>query len=309
MTINGLAQPPYDTSVMGVVKGAFDYYGIACSPGDAFVGSGHAFVINIHEQLCTSGPYCWRNDRCFALLRNLGLDVELLGALAPTADGAEKARLEASVRAEMDQGTVCSLLNLDHQLLLGYDDEGFMAAQPWGDAADSTPARLSYGTWAECLTGPPIMFFKLTPANGKSSAALAAALDFGLDVWHHPQRFAECGYGLGERAYDNWIQAIDAGYGDGLGNWWNAVVWGECKARAGDYFQHLAAAESPAAESLGTVDRDRARELAVRYRSLAKLLYRVSDKTAAAADKRRLVGEARDLEADCMERIAGLRGA
>ena len=93
-----------------------------------------------------------------------------------------------------------------------------------------------------------------------------------------------------------------AGHGDGHGNWWNGVVWAECRERVGDCFQELAAAEFP-----GSIDRDRARRLALGYRNLAKRLYRVSDRTAAIADKRRLVAEARDLEADCIERLAELR--
>ena len=44
---------------MGVVKGAMDYSGIKTSDARAFGGSGHAFLINVHRQLCPSGPHCW----------------------------------------------------------------------------------------------------------------------------------------------------------------------------------------------------------------------------------------------------------
>ena len=57
MRLHGLKQPPYNTTMMGVVKGALDYYGISRTPGEAFVLSGHAFVMNVHEELCPSGPY------------------------------------------------------------------------------------------------------------------------------------------------------------------------------------------------------------------------------------------------------------
>ena len=50
-----LVQPPYDTGLVGVVKGALDHYGIDTAPAETFVLSGHAFVINIHEELCPSG--------------------------------------------------------------------------------------------------------------------------------------------------------------------------------------------------------------------------------------------------------------
>ena len=80
------------------------------------------------------------------------------------------------------------------------------------------------------------------------------------------------------------------------------MVWAECRERAGDYFQDLAAAEFP-----GPIDQRQARELAVDYRALARLLYRVSDKTASAEAKRGFVEQARVLDERCVERIAEIR--
>ena len=54
--IENLKMPPFNTSLMGVLKGVFDYYDIKISSGMAYAGSGHAFLINIHEVVCTSGP-------------------------------------------------------------------------------------------------------------------------------------------------------------------------------------------------------------------------------------------------------------
>ena len=301
-----LTQPPCDTSLLGVALGAMAHYGLDATPHEAFALSGHAFVINIHEELCPSGPYCWNFRPALALLGNLGLRVEEIGTLSPAASSAaQRAALEAAVRGALAEGAVCSLLCLDHQLILAQDGDGFATAQPWGSGVASTPARLAFGTWREYRAGPPVAFYKLT-ANGASrpaeAAALQAALDFALDVWRRPAEYAEGRYGMGDAAYANWLGAIDAGRADEHGNWWNAVVWGECRERAGDYFQRIAAAELP-----GPVDREAARVLARQYRALAKLLYRASDKTAPAEDKRRIVGEARALDGDCVARLAALR--
>ena len=304
MNSTSLVQPPYDTSLVGVVEGALDYYGIDTAPAETFVLSGHAFVINIHEELCPSGPYCWNQDRFRDLLPNLGIRMEELGMLTAASPAADKAGLEARVRAELDQGNVCSSVSLDHQLLLGYDDAGFDLSQPWGEGVvDSTPGRLSFGTWAEFAESPPVAFFKLEPCERRSaSAATTAALDFVVDFWGCPEQFAWDAYGTGSQAYDNWLAAIDAGHGAEHGNWWNAVVWGECRERAGDYFHGLAAAEFP-----GPIDQRQARDLALDYRALARLLYRASDKTASAGDKRGFVEQARSLDERCAERIAEIR--
>ena len=293
-----LQQPPYDTSMMGVVKGALDHYGIKRTPGEAFALSGHAFVINVHEELCPSGPYCWDFRPFFALLRNLGLAGEELGSLVPGASSAaEKAQVERRIRDALGEGAVCSLLNLENQLVLGADDNGLTMAQPWGDQVESTPARLSFGSWREYGFGPPVTFFKFTPCELASPAkAVYAALDFARRVWRDLP--AQAHYGLGGQAYANWLAAIDAGHGAEHGNWWNGVVWAECRQRAGDYFQDLAAADYP-----GALDQERARQLAVKYRNIAKLLYRASDKTATQAQKRRFVEEAGDIEADCVDTL------
>ena len=305
MATGNLEQPPYDTSMMGVVKGALDHYGIECSSAEAFVLSGHAFVINIHEELCPSGPYCWDSARFFELLRNLGLAVERLGMLPPDAAPAAKAQLETRLRAALDAGFVCSLLNLDNQLVLGYDDDGFAMAQPWSDAVESTPARLSAGTWSEYGAGPPLAFFKFAKDDIPSSPSrpVFEALDYAIDVWRNHEKYAEEHYGLGPQAYANWLAAIDAGHGDEHGNWWNGVVWAECRERAGDYFQSLAAADFP-----GPVDQEQARQLAIGYRKVSRLLYRAADKTASPSAKRGYVAEAGELEDGCVARIETLRG-
>lgn len=301
---NALKQPPCDTSMMGVVIGALDHYELEYSPAEAFVLSGHAFVINIHEELCPSGPYCWDGKRFFELLGNLGLATEQIGTAMPNANADERKRLEEAVLKAMDEGAVCSMLHLENQLVLGRDDEGLHMAQPWDETIASTPARLSFGTWREYQYGPPATFFKFTKREPPSSPSTPVfeALDFAVNLWQNPQQFAEEHYGIGPLAYANWLAAIDAGHGEEHGNWWNGVVWAECRERAGDYFQALAAADYP-----GPINQEQARQLAISYRAISRLLYRAADKTATANSKRGFVAEARDLEEGCVERMAALR--
>ena len=48
----------------------------------------------------------------------------------------------------MDEDSPCSLLNMENQLITGYDDTGFDTAQPWcPHNKDFPPRRLSSGTW------------------------------------------------------------------------------------------------------------------------------------------------------------------
>ena len=40
-------------------------------------------------------------------------------------------------------------LNMDFQIVTGYDDNGFNMGTPWDPNNDTTPPRLSFGTWQE----------------------------------------------------------------------------------------------------------------------------------------------------------------
>lgn len=303
--VDGLVQPPCETSMMGVVKGAMDRLGVKTALAEAFFLSGHAFLINIHDEICPSGPYVWNWDEFFRLLPNAGIRMTHLATLMPAATPSERAPVEAKVRTAMAEGAVCSLVHLDHQLIVGHDDEGFALAQPW-PGMESTPARLTYGTWAECQSGPPVTFFRLDACDPPSAQPVEDALAYAVDLWEHPDRHSDEPYAVGDGAYAKWLAAIDAGPKDAHGNWWNAVVWAECREHAADYFLSLASS----ANGEGPLSPEDARWLANRYRDVNRLLRLASDRESAATDKRRHVAEARELDRACVHRIAaGLKEA
>ena len=91
MKIENLAMPSFNTTLVGVLKGALDYHGIEVSAPTAFGVSGHAFLINIHKQLCPSGPYCWRRECADPLVRNLGIEMTDLGFYSPGSSSGDRA--------------------------------------------------------------------------------------------------------------------------------------------------------------------------------------------------------------------------
>jgi hypothetical protein len=99
-----LIQPPSNTSMMGVLKGAADYHGLGLSEPMIYGMSGHAFLLNIHPQLCPSGPYCWKRENADPLIRNMGLEMTNLGYFGAEADDETRAGVERKLRAALDQG-------------------------------------------------------------------------------------------------------------------------------------------------------------------------------------------------------------
>ena len=117
MRLESLKQAPFNTTMMGAMRGALDYYGIAASDAFLYGASGHAFVMNIHKELCPSGPYCWNREPVDALLANVGLRVEALGFFHAGSGAEERARVEARLRESLAAGVPCFLLNMENQLI------------------------------------------------------------------------------------------------------------------------------------------------------------------------------------------------
>ena len=91
-TVPNLKMYPFETTMMGVLKGVADHFDIAFSDAWLFGGSGHAFLINIHEQVCPSSPYCWKYETFYELLRNLGISMTNLGFF--TSESTPEARVK-----------------------------------------------------------------------------------------------------------------------------------------------------------------------------------------------------------------------
>ncbi len=303
MKLENLSQSRLNTTMMGVVKAVLDYYHLDSSEAWAFGGSGHAFLINIHEQICPSGPYCWKYDGFLKLLRNLGLEMTDLGFFHKDSKPEERAAVEQKLKQALDSGNPCSLVNMEHQVISGYDDKAFFTAQPWGDCCNGfPPATLTYGTWPEFKDEIHVNFFtfrKLTPAD--DATIVRDSLSYALDLFRHPEKHNFEHYGIGPNAYDNWTSAVAAGHGQAPGNWWNGTVWSECRAMASGYFSEIG-------QKLGTVSGP-ASKLSGAYREIANLLSKAADKETKPADKTAILAELKEKEAQAVKQVESLLGS
>ena len=146
-----IRQPPFNTSLMGVIRGAADHHGIDLSTPMLYGASGHAFLINVHDQLCPSGPYVWNRRPFYRLLRILGLAVRDLGMIHDGSPIGERDALESKVKACLDAGIPCGCCNLDNQIVIGHDDEGFDLTMPWSHDPGTNVLAETYGSIAKKL--------------------------------------------------------------------------------------------------------------------------------------------------------------
>jgi hypothetical protein len=285
----GLTQPPHDTTQMGMIHGALGYYGRALGPASVFGGSGHAFVINVHEQLCPSGPYCWDTASIRPLVRNLGLTVEELGFFHAGSSPVERAHVEARLREALDAGKPCGLCNMEYQLLLGHDDERFATATPWGCEMGFPPATLTFGSWAEMADEVHVSYFVFDACPPAPERTIVLdALRYAVDLYRRPTEHTSPPYGMGPDAYANWAAAAEE-HGGSHGNWWNGRVWSECRRMAGEFCAEMAPLWPERADDLAA--------LGGAYHEIGELLARAADRELPAGPKAELLKQAADREA------------
>jgi hypothetical protein len=297
MKLDNINQPCLNTSLMGVIRGVMDYHEMKVSNGKAYGGSGHAFLINIHDVVCPSGPYCWKYDGFYRLLSNLGLKITDLGFYHKDSTMEDRRRVESIMREHLDAGRVCSMQNMDNQIVYGYDDKGFLLTQPWGPKVDVTPPTLTFTTWDEYgdeIHANYFAFQKIQPADDMT--IIRDSLHYAIDLFKNPKKYEFEKYTIGAEAYDKWIAALKQDTANAHGNWWNATVWSECRATGAEYFREIAKTYE------GDVS-EMARELSGQYNDIASLLEQVSNKEKPSTEKISLLQYVKEKDTTAVQKI------
>lgn len=276
--IKNLYQQPLCTTLMSCAKGACDHFDIDWSVPKLFGYGSMGFLVNIHQDLCPSGPYVWNKNSFWLQLRNMGLRyVETLNLVKDTPQ-AERDRVGQRLKSWLDAGKLVMLEFLENQLVSGYDDQGLIFLRSWGPQSPTEISKLSFGSWAECLDREGWVYFTLLePESQRADEAtlLQGALATALRLRSDPASFACPGYQVGDAAWGQWLDCLERGLGTSHGHWWNAMVWTECRRMTAGFFGEIA-------PTLGSEARQAlARELAEVYGACADSLETVALRDAA----------------------------
>ncbi|MBU8902393.1 MAG: hypothetical protein KOO69_06610 [Victivallales bacterium] len=298
--IENLAMKPFSTTLMGTLNGVADYFDIPISEPMLYGLSGHAFLVNIHKQICPSSPYCWDKSRFNLLLENIGIKITDLGFYSRESSLEERNKLENILCKALDAGIPCSLCNMENQLIKAYDERGFFVVQPWErPCVDATPSKLSFGTWKEFKEEIHVSFYTFKKVTSVDrTVAILDSLDYAIDLHAKSSEFSWEAYGIGPEAYTNWISAAEE-YGSTHGNWWNATVWSECRSMAAKYFAEIGKEYKQVLNP--------AADLEKLYTEVANNLKAVSNKEMPPADKISLLKETKKKEAEAIKRIKSFR--
>ena len=231
--LRNLRWRPRWVSRMGCVRACLDYLGIHVSDPWLYGGTGHAFVINVHETVCASGPTAWRADVLDDLGRNLGYRSER--TFGTRANGELETAREAAwnhARAAIAEGCPCygwELLAPEFYVIYGTDESGYYYSGldcetgtgplPWRKLGDTTIGIIELVCIRAGEAAPP-------------GRTVHDALSFALAHARSPGDAVPPGYRSGPDAFAAWIAALEGGTASDLGTRYNAGVWLECRRNA-----------------------------------------------------------------------------
>ncbi len=222
---------PAWSSFIGCTKSCSDYLGFDYSL--PWIGgiSGYAFLMNIHPELCPSGPTAFDNGFMKKNLEALGLRFEVLAFNKYEGDlqaNQKKALQQVQQALNAKQPVFCWELGMPEYYLIAaadekgykyFDFDGSIQACPWDSIATSEIGMAEF-----CF---------LSAGKAKeTSEQLKSALAFFRDYQSNPKSYALEGYTMGTEAYDVWIKALKDGKLDFWGLSYNTQVWAEARNSA-----------------------------------------------------------------------------
>jgi hypothetical protein len=236
--LENLDWKPMWVSHMGCIKGCLDYLDIDASDAWLYGASGHAFIINVHDVVCPSGPTAWNTQRMLELVQNLGCKLENVCAHKSQEDFGEKQeRAWEFVKSALDSGYPCYGWELgipEYYVVNGYDENHYLFKGP-AMTPETKPKP-----WQELGNTDigMIEMYAVKPAQAKDDATVVKeALAFALEHAQSPDKWISQKYKAGIQGYDNWIKALESETADGFGTAYNAEVWSECRSLATDFLR------------------------------------------------------------------------
>ncbi len=237
-TLKGLRWNPAWVSHLGCLQGCLGYLGLDLSPGWLYGGTGHAFVLNMHEEVCPSSPTAWRTMMLFELAPNLGCRLEGVFGWRNEGDLAGvQERAYAFVRDAIDRGLPCYGWELDIPeffVIYGYDDLGYYFSGPGCDDGKGPKPWRELGDTDIGM----VEVYSVQPGQAADDVTVVhSALEAALRHSQNPDEWILPHYRAGLAGFDNWIRSVEAGTASAMGMSYNAAVWEECRRQGAAFLR------------------------------------------------------------------------
>ncbi len=224
-------------SYIACLKSISDYLDLGHSTPWIYGTSGYAFIMNIHKELCPSGPTAFSQEPINSLAANLGYD--LYGTVFVKTDpGFKQKQKEAwemtKLAIDNDLPTFGWELNIpEYYMIYGYDNENYLFYD-----LDGKPMKKKWDTLGETEIGV-VSIFSGNPNNKEKSVnqILKETFEFTLKFAKKNKEWTFPLYENGLKAYEVWIDALQQDKYLLFGLAYNAQVWAECRANAFEFLK------------------------------------------------------------------------
>lgn len=269
--IPGLRWTPRCVSQLGCIKGCLDFLRMNVSDAWIYGATGYAFIINVSEIVCPSGPTSWNRDILAQLGKNIGYDAETIMAVKTDFDYQQKLeKVWEKTKAAIDNGRPCFGWEMEipeFYVIYGYDEIGYYFS---GSMCDAGKGPKPWGELGKSNIGILEMHYIKQVPSADDVLTIKQALVFSLNHAYHPEKWTSTKYKTGLQAYDNWIKAIETSRANIWGMAYNAMVWRECREMAARFL-------TEAQRRLGGNFEKVFEDAIGSYRSIALLLKKVSE--------------------------------
>jgi len=297
-------------SRLGCVKGCLDYLGLDVSDAWLFGATGHAFIINVHDVVCPSGPTAWNTEMLRKLGKNAGYKTCGMTARRGDNDFEEKRKvIWENTKLALDNGYGWELDVPEYYVVYGYDDVGYYYSGPLcDDGAGPKPWR-DLG----CTDIGVLEMYSLAKGEAADDrTTVKEALAFALAFAQSPAKWVYAKYKAGLGGFDNWIRALEKNVAHGHGMAYNAAVWHECRHFAVEFLkeakERLGGPAAPFDEAISNYEvvAENLKKVAELFPFLGRQPEHIEDegRRAEAAEALRA---AREAEAAGLESLAEIR--
>lgn len=225
-------------SELGCIKGCLNHLGISASDAWVYGASGHAFIINMHDEMCPSGPTAWNSEGMLKLVENVGCKIESVHSHKQAPDFEEKKKLAWEfTKQAIDAGFPCfgwELAIPEYYVVYGYDDERYLFKGPAMNPETKPKPWHELGEAETCV----LYVSKVKPGQAKDDSVIVKeALAFAVEHASDPKKWTFPKYTTGPGAFDNWARALESEEASGFGAAYNAQVWHECRHLAVEFLK------------------------------------------------------------------------
>jgi hypothetical protein len=260
-----LAPPAAWASYVGTTSSVLKSRKLRCDNADVAGMSGYAFLVNVHPELCPSGPTAFDWEMLVEGTTALGLDVQLVTAPRRAEDDARlAAELFEKVKAEIDAGRCCVVWGAtrapEFAVVYGYQGNCYLV-RSYRTVRRGCNRVLGPGE----ATEDPVPFDRLEAPGSfgvflfgettKRDAARAdrSAVTRAVQLLRDRHPCYDPVYRHGAGAFKVWADALEESPGkvNAFGNAYNAIVYQELQAFAGEFCGRLAKRHRSATGPLG----------------------------------------------------------